>query len=193
MWRFDIEYRPGKLNSFADAVSRKPNSYAEIASASLMHHDDILEESLVASIFDDMDKFFAVTLDRVKSESKSDNEIRLLTHAIKEGFPKSKSDIPNEIASYWEFRDGLTSLEWVVMNMDRIVPPTKLRSRILENLHSAHQGTSGIFSRAKAVVFWPGITSDIEESRAKCRTCHKNTPSQAKLPPMEPRILKFPF
>ena len=47
--------------------------------------------------------------------------------------------------------------------------------------------------RAKATVFWPGITTDIEESRAKCRTCHRNAPSQAKLPPMEPRIPKFPF
>ena len=122
MWRFDIEYRAGKLNSFADAVSRNPNSYAEIASAALMHQDDIHEESLVASIFDDVGKFFAVTLDRIKSESKSDNEIILLTRAIKEGFPQSKSDMPKEIASNWEFRDGLTSLNSVVMYMDRIVP-----------------------------------------------------------------------
>jgi len=68
MWRFEIEYRPGKLNYFADAVSRKPNSYAEAASASLMHHDDILEESIVASIFEDVNRFFAVTLDLVRSE-----------------------------------------------------------------------------------------------------------------------------
>ena len=48
-------------------------------------------------------------------------------------------------------------------------------------------------SRAKMTVFWPGITADIEEARAKCRACHRNAPSQAKLPPMEPRIPKFPF
>ena len=117
----------------------------------------------------------------------------MLTQAINEGFPKSKGDMPPEIASYWDFKDGLTSINGVVMYMDRVVPPAKLRSRIIENLHSAHQGVSGMCSRAKASVFWPGITGDIEESRAACRTCHRNAPSQAKLPPMEPRVPKFPF
>ena len=43
--RFDIEYRAGKLNSFADAVSIHPIQNAEIASLS-MHWDDMEEASL---------------------------------------------------------------------------------------------------------------------------------------------------
>jgi hypothetical protein len=61
----------------------------------------------------------------------------LLTQAINEGFPKSKGDMPPEIASYWDFRDGLTSINGVVMYMDRVVPQAKLRKRITENVHSA--------------------------------------------------------
>ena len=145
MWRFEIEYRPGKLNSFADAVSRNPNKYAEVAACtSLMHQNDIEEESLVAGIFDDLEKFFAVTLKRVKAESIGDKEIMLLTYAIKNGFPKSKSEMASEIASYWEFRHGLTALDGIVLYLDRIVIPMKLRGRVIENLHSAHQGTSGM-------------------------------------------------
>lgn len=194
MWRFEIEYRPGKLNTFADAVSRKPNRQPETAASTfLTHQNDIEEDSLVAGIFDDLGKFFAVTLERVKAESRSDKEIVQLAHAIENGFPKSKSEMPREIASYWEFRHGLTSIDGIAMYMDRIVIPVKLRSRVVENLHSAHQGTSGMCSRAQMTVFWPGITSDIENARAKCRTCHRNAPSQAKLPPMEPRVPKFPF
>ena len=60
--------------------------------------------------------------------------------------------------------------------------------RILKNLHSAHQGTSGMLSRASTVVFWPGMTGDIQRIRAECRTCHRNAPSQSKIPPNEPRI-----
>lgn len=89
-----------------------------------MHHDDILEESIVASIFEDVNRFFAVTLDLVRSESKNDTEISLLTQAINEGFPKSKGDMPPEMASYWDFKDGLTSINGVVMYMDRVVPPS---------------------------------------------------------------------
>ena len=97
-----------------------------------------------------------------------------------------------EIASYWEVRHGLTSLDGVAMYMDRIVIPVKLRGRVIENLHSAYQGTSGICSRAQMSVFWSGITSDIDDAHGKCRTCHRNAPSQANLPPIETRISTNP-
>ena len=193
MWKFDIEYQPGKNNYFSDAVSRNPSKYAEIASASLMNEGDVEEEILIAGIIDEVDKFFAVTWERVKLESKVDKEIVLLKRVIKEGFPTLKKQMPQEITNYWDFRHDLTLIDGVVMYMDRVVIPPKLRWRVTANLHSAHQGTSGMCSRAQSVVFWPGITSDIENARASCRSCHRNAPSQAKLPPTEPRIPKVPF
>ena len=47
--------------------------------------------------------------------------------------------------------------------------------------------------RALAAVFWPGITASIETARSSCRTCHRNAPSQAKLPPVEPKLPEAPF
>ena len=79
------------------------------------------------------------------------------------------------------------------MYNDRIVVPSSLRNRVLENLHSAHQGITSMTSRAMATVFWPGITSSIEKARLTCRTCHKNAPSQPKLPPIAPKIPTTPF
>ena len=54
MWKFDIEYQPGKSNFFSDAVSRKPNKYAEVASLGLRGEEDLLEESYVTAIADDV-------------------------------------------------------------------------------------------------------------------------------------------
>ena len=47
--------------------------------------------------------------------------------------------------------------------------------------------------RAKATVYWPGITSDIRRVRQSCNSCNRNMPSQAKTPPAEPRIPTSPF
>ena len=69
MWKFDIEYQPGKSNSFSDAVSHKSNKYAEVASLGLMGEEDFLEESFITGIADDVDRFFAVTWDQVREES----------------------------------------------------------------------------------------------------------------------------
>ena len=47
--------------------------------------------------------------------------------------------------------------------------------------------------RAKAGVYWPGITKDIESARANCSSCNRIMPSQARLPPIEPWIPSTPF
>jgi len=37
------------------------------------------------------------------------------------------------------------------------------------------------------------MTAEIEEARNQCRTCHRNAPSQAKLPPTAPKLPTTPF
>ena len=47
--------------------------------------------------------------------------------------------------------------------------------------------------RAKATVFWPGITPDIKHARLSCKDCNCIAPSHAKTPPLEPLIPTTPF
>ena len=68
------------------------------------------------------------------------------------------------------------------MYQDRVVVPSSLRRTILNNLHAAHQGVSSMQLRAQSIIFWPGMTLDIQEVRSKCRECNRNAPSQAPLP-----------
>ena len=192
-WQFDIEYQPGKMNSFADAASRHPNQYAEMSSIAMMSDEDLYEESLVTEVRTDMERFFAVTWERVQAASRKDETLKTLSRYVIEGFPTMKNEIPDTIKPFWEAREFLSIAEDVILYKDRIVIPTSLKKRIIENLHSAHQGTSGMLSRAQETIFWPGYTRDIEEARLSCRACHRNAPSQAKMPPIEPRLPKVPF
>ena len=80
--------------------------------------------------------------------------------------------MPAEIQDFWEFRQGLSVSDTVVLYNDRIVIPESLRENVSKNLHSAHQGTSGMFARALAIVFWPGLTALLEATYGKCCTCH---------------------
>lgn len=75
----------------------------------------------------------------------------------------------------------------------RVVVPQALRSEVLRALHAAHQGTSRMYSRAVSVVFWPGITRDIESTRAKYHTCCGMSPSQPHMPPVQPCVPSTPF
>ena len=61
MWKFEIEYQRGTTNPFADAMSRHPSGYAELASASMMTDDDTKEATYIQGILSETEKFFVVT------------------------------------------------------------------------------------------------------------------------------------
>ena len=139
--------------------------YAEIASIDLQGDGDHAETVLVAGIGNDMDKFFAVTWEMIQSESITDQQMVTLAKQITLGFPAEKQHVPAEIVEYWDFRKSLDVMNGVVLYKDRIVVPHTLRNRVIENLHSAHQGVGSMNERAKAGVYWSGITKDIEMTR----------------------------
>jgi hypothetical protein len=62
----------------------------------------------------------------------------------------------------------------------RVLIPPSLRIEILQSLHSEYQGVNGMNERAKACVYWPGITRDIENIGAACNSCNRNMPSNPK-------------
>ena len=193
MWRFTIEYQPGASNPFADAMSRHPNKYAELASASMMSTYDSEEAAYSSGVASETEKLFAVTWEKVKAVSSNDQAMCLLADYIKTGFPSSRMDLPETIRCFWEARENLRYSDGVILYKDRIVIPPSLRRQIVENLHSAHQGVSSMYSRAQTIVYWPTLTADLEEARDACRSCHRNAPSHAKLPPTAPEIPTTPF
>ena len=66
--------------------------------------------------------------------------------------------------------------------------PRKLRKSILDGLHAAHQGVTGMKLNAREGFFWSGLDADIKQRRKECQTCKENAPSQ----PNEPLILTPP-
>ena len=62
----------------------------------------------------------------------------------------------------------------------RIVIPKALQCKIIENLHSANQGTTSMLARARQCVYWPGIDDDINKHVLSCDLCRKISPSQQK-------------
>ena len=97
----------------------------------------------------------------------------LLLSAIEDGIPELKHQLPPPIREYHQFRKHLYSTDGVVIYKDRIVIPPSLRPSCLSALHAAHQGTSAMTSKAEASIFWPGITNDIQATRANCSHCNR--------------------
>ena len=185
---------PGKTNHAADAASRYPSSYSELASSSLLSTIDLDEVAFNSALSHDASDLMSISWNEVVDESCRDETLFVLKDVMKKGFPNTIQSLPDCIKPFWNLREALSLTEdGVVLYGDRVVIPKLLQERALEVLHAAHQGASGMEARAQTVVFWPGISSDIQRVRIECSICCKNAPSQSKLPASVPDIPSTPF
>ena len=136
---------------------------------------------IVAAIREDVHNLASITWDRLIEGTTKDYQLRALQDAIQDGFPERWRTSPLT-APFWQYRHSLHVTDRVVIYNDRVVIPSSLRPSVLDILHSAHQGTSTMGLRARSIIFWPGITTDIERRRQSCSDCAKNAPSQPPLP-----------
>ena len=168
-WYFKIIHLPGKTNPACDATSRYPSSADD--------RDDLTESMVLASIQRQTNTVTSITWDQLVDETQKDDTMRSLIEAIHAGFPPESRESP-AISQFWQYRASLHVSDGVVIYDDRAVIPPSLRPVILNALHAAHQGVSMMGSRARTIVFWPGMTADIERTRKNCKECIVNAPSQ---------------
>lgn len=211
-YRFRIVHVPGVRHRAADGVSRHPVSeptgihlpddvatlYQDVTypprtlldcirdpepppNLCSQHHDD---PDMVAAVSTSLSYLKSITWDAVRMATASDETMSLLLSLIDDGLPGSRHEMPPNLRDYFSLRDGLYTLDGVVLYNDRIIIPPSLRPEVLNSLHSAHQGISSMTSRAEASVFWPGITSDIQNMRTRCSQCNRMAPSQPNPPPL---------
>ena len=73
-----------------------------------------------------------------------------------------------------------------------MIPP-QLCYQVLCTLHAAHQRVSAMERRARATVFWPGMTQDIHNIRDSCAHRNQNAPSQVATSPLPSHPPTTPF
>lgn len=141
------------------------------------------EASIAASVSQDVQRTIAITWDQLVQETSADP---ILSQLVMHFSNNEASDFsfPSEFTRY---KDALYANNGVMLYKDRVIVPPKLRQLVLQSLHSAHQGASSMEQRAQAVIFWPGMSYDIIQTRARCDICNRNAPSQAALP-SEPAV-----
>ena len=191
-WRFEVKYLPGKSNLAADATSRHPSLSGNANSSNLPDISDLKEWALMASIRSDVEELGTLTWSRIAQETARDTSLSSIVKLIDEG---SHSIDRNDSAftPLWTIRDSVYTQEGVLLYDDRVLIPESLRQRVLQHLHAAHQGTSTMEQRARAIVYWPGMTNDIRSTRERCRDCNRNAPSQAATPPLPSPPPSTPF
>ena len=185
-WQFSIRHMPGKTNAFADAMSRYPA--VEINALST---GDISESMIATAMSNELREITSISWERLASETLKDPQLASLLNALTKS-EETWIDNPN-LKEYARYAHVVYVADNVILYNDRVIVPKQLRQIVTKNLHAAHQGVSAMERRAQSIVFWPGITNDIEHIRATCHHCNTNAPSQAQTPSTPAGTPSTPF
>ena len=120
-------------------------------------------------------------------------ELSDLHAVILNGWPDDKSTVPFSVKPFYALRSELSVSDGLIFKGMRIVVPPSLRSEMLNRIHQTHLGLGKCKQRAREVLYWPSMNSDIEQRIQNCTTCaeYGNQQPRAPLNPSSPPVLPY--
>ena len=174
--KFGLEFQHLPENSIplADAHSRKfsKETHPEIGKG-LDVHVCLVVENLPVS-----DK----KLEGIKNATENDQLFVTLAKTILNGWPEQRKHWPLSMAEFWNHRDALAIINGIVFRGQCLVIPHSLRPSMLESIHIGHMSMTKCILRAKDIMFWPKMSSEIQDMVGNCSVCSERRDSNYKEP-----------
>ena len=173
---FEIKYRNTSQHANADALSRLP-----------LPSQDGTEQDGMGNLFIKQIENLPITAMSLKGATQNDPILAKVLHFTLSGWPVKGCEECPDLKPYYDRRHELTIEQSCIMWGIRVVIPTKLRDRVLEELHDGHLGVVKMKGLARSHVWWPGIDKGIEEVTHACQGCQrmKQNPKLSTLHPWE--------
>ena len=182
----DVRYKKGRELCIADTLSRH---YPKLTEATQDHGEHVLlarstfEEGL--EVEQDIQEINHLLVNEHEAEmfrveTENDEVLQAVKAVAQSGWPADKRELPLTVALYYDVRDELVIQGGLLFRGDRLVIPKTLRKRMLQTLHSSHQGIESTLRRARETIYWPNMKSDIKDFTSKCETCATYSTRQQK-------------
>ncbi|XP_053402903.1 uncharacterized protein K02A2.6-like [Mercenaria mercenaria] len=130
---------------------------------------------------------------QIRDVTETDPQSRTLKQTIFEGWPDQRTDCPESITEFWNFRDEMSVVEDIILKGSKIYIPKGLRSEMLDKIHSAHLGIEKCTQRAKEIMFWPKMFNDIKQRVMECPVCLEHRSENVKEPMIQTPLPDRPW
>lgn len=154
-YNYDIEYRPTAKMGNVDALSRLP-----VDEAPSEQEDSIL---LIESLS------LPITAKKIAEATTQDPTLS----QVLQGLLTGRKNVPDrgDCKLYLQVWPELSTEQNCILRGSRVVVPTKLRKRVLEEIHADHQGIVRSKAIARTYVWWPGMDRELEAFTKQCMQC----------------------
>nr|XP_054591203.1 uncharacterized protein K02A2.6-like [Nothobranchius furzeri] len=186
-YNLTVTYTPGKQMHIADTLSR-----ATTNSANDITDENLCEERVVYAL-EATDALSEETLNQLKMATAADKVLQAVREKHMNGWPTKRRNLDKTLHSYWPMRHDISIHKDIVMCGNKIMIPQNFRNVILEKLHIAHQGVQRTKSKARKVLYWPGMGRDIQNMVEKCSQCQQMQPKQQVEPLVPHSIPELPW
>ena len=106
-----------------------------------------------------------------QKETKVDPELQAVLTMVRNGWPDTKQQVPIEARPYWTFLDEVATADGLLFKGTRLIAPKVMRPEILRQIHKSYLGIAKCRQRAREVLFWPGMSRDVEQMVTNCSVC----------------------
>lgn len=183
-YEINLIYKPGKHLIIADTLSR--------SNLNKIFDDDLNLEAQVCLIQKNL-KISDERLQQLKNVSENDIELKAIKRYVVDGWP-NLNKIPSNLKPYYRLKSEITiGTNNLLYMSQRVIIPSLWRNKILDDIHTGHFGIQKCLARAKYAVYWPNITTDIENLVTKCEICNIHAKSNRKEPMINHEIIKKPW
>ena len=176
-FQLKIEYKPGKVHSDADALSRRPSGSGGKGDGG---DGNWGSSSGCITLVSTLQPTFLNATD-IKSEQQKDKDLKPLLEQIQAGLPVPSSTRPGLRKCL--LVDGVLCRKYMEHGMTprtQIVIPSSLQDTVSKQLHdlSGHLGIRKTMGKVKERFYWPGYEHDVELHVQECGKCQRRNPPQ---------------
>ena len=164
---FDVQYRKDVEIPLADTLSRVTLTPVEEDGIQL----PIVAVNLIMSNL----PVSSTEIELIHEETSEDPTLTLLRHYIHMGWPIDHRMLPQELHTFWNYRKDLSMENGLFTKGARLLIPSTLMRKVLEQIHDGHLGVEKCMLKARDSVFWPGISNDIHKTVEKCGICQASS------------------
>ena len=162
-YSYHIQYRQGKANANADALSRLPLPSSNVSTPRLVELIHLMEHLSTTPL----------SIAQINTWTDNDAILARVRQLVLEGWPEEGIS-GEEFSPYFRMRLELGVEEGCVVWGCRVVVPGGGRDIALRMIHEAHPGIVRMKRLARSYLWWPGLDRDIEHCVKKCHICQSS-------------------
>ncbi len=174
-FQYEVIYRKSELHGNADCLSRL------VAPSSNKPAEEPMDATINFIASQQLD-VLPVTASTIRNATARDPVLSKVQQLILYGWPSELQQQHKVLQPFFIRRQELSIIQGVIMWGIRVVVPSSLQQKIVQQLHECHFGIVKMKSLARQHVYWPNIDQHIEEIARSCLSCQHQAPNSPSSP-----------